>query len=234
MTTELLLGLTGFIFAATATPGPNNALLLASGARFGFVRTLPHLTGILAGCSLMVVLVGLGLGGLIAASPVLYAALRYAGAAYLLFLAWKIAHAGGAWKIAHAGGAWKIAHAGGAWKIAHAGGAWKVAHAGGLSTGAGQARPMRFANAMAFQWVNPKAWIMVVGAVTTYAPRQDFVAHLLLIAMLFAIIGLPVISLWAGCGVALRRLLDRPWRMRAFSWTMAGLLVLSLYPILRD
>ena len=198
MTLDPLLGLGGFIFAATVTPGPNNAMLLASGVHFGFVRTLPHLAGIAAGCALMVILVGLGLGGLIAASPLLYAVLRYAGAAYLLVLAWNIARAGSP------------------------------------AAGRGTDRPMRFGNAVAFQWVNPKAWIMVLGAVTTYAPQDGFAAHVLLIAVLFPIIGLPTISLWAGCGVAMRRVLDRPARVRGFNWTMATLLVLSLYPILRE
>lgn len=75
---------------------------------------------------------------------------------------------------------------------------------------------------------------MVVGAVTTYAPRDGFVRNVVLIALLLALVSILSTSLWAGCGVALRRVLDRPSRIRAFNITMAVLLVLSLYPILME
>ncbi len=199
MSTDLLLALAGFIFVASVTPGPNNAMLLASGVNHGFLRTLPHMAGISIGCVVMVILVGFGLGGVLAASPLLYGLLRYAGAIYLLVLAWKIARS-----------------------------------AGSISTPGGRDRPMRFLGAAAFQWVNPKAWIIVVGAVTTYAPRQHFLRNVLVVALLFGLINIPTIALWAGCGSAMRRVLDRPSRIRSFNLTMAALLVLSLYPILRE
>ncbi len=198
MTGDLLLAFVGFATAISITPGPNNTMLLASGANHGLVRTLPHLAGIVAGTMLMVLLVGLGLGRLLEASPLLYALLRYAGALYLLVLAWRLAQA----------------------------------HA--IRPGEGRRRPMRFADALLFQGVNPKAWVMVVGAVTTYAPRDGFVRNVLVIAVVLALVSLPCIALWAGCGVAVRRVLDRPSRVRAFNITMAILLVLSLYPILLD
>ncbi len=110
--------------------------------------------------------------------------------------------------------------------------AWHIARAGELRVGSGGARPMSFLGAAAFQWVNPKAWVMVVGAVTTYVPREAFFANLLVVAVLFAAINLPSVAVWAGFGVALRRVLDRPWRRRAFNVGMAGLLVVSLYPLL--
>ncbi len=198
MTDELLLAFIGFATAISITPGPNNTMLLASGANFGFVRTLPHLAGIVTGTMLMVLLVGLGLGRLLAASPLLYALLRYAGALYLLVLAWRLAQAGA------------------------------------IKPGEGRHRPMRFADALLFQAVNPKAWVMVVGAVTTYAPRDGFVRNVLVIAAVLPLVSIPCIALWAGCGVAVRRVLDRPSRVRAFNMTMAILLVLSLYPILID
>jgi len=73
---------------------------------------------------------------------------------------------------------------------------------------------------------------MAIGAVTTYLPVQDFNSNLLLIALLFALINLPSVSLWTLFGMALRTLLNSPMRLRAFNWTMAALLVISLYPIL--
>jgi len=93
MTPEILLALILFAFASSITPGPNNIMLLASGANFGLRRTLPHMLGISIGHAVMVSLVGLGLLGLFEALPWLRNALMVVCAAYLLFLAWKIANA---------------------------------------------------------------------------------------------------------------------------------------------
>jgi threonine/homoserine/homoserine lactone efflux protein len=196
MTADLLLALVGFALVTSITPGPNNAMLLASGVNFGFRRSLPHMAGICAGCALMLPLVGLGLGGLFAAMPVLYVMLRYAGAAYLLVLAWKIARSGAP------------------------------------KPGGAAARPFGFMQALAFQFVNPKAWIMMVGAVTTYTPYGSYLRNIMIVTAVFALVMLPSIAVWAGCGVAMRRLLSNPARVRAFNITMALLLVASLYPLL--
>ena len=197
MTGGLLLAFVSFAFVSSITPGPNNAMLLTSGVNYGFRRTLPHMMGISLGCGVMLLLVGLGLGQVFAAVPSLYGVLRYAGAAYLLWLAWKIARAG------------------------------PVAGA------AGSGRPMTFWQAAAFQWVNPKAWILVVGAVSTYAPREAFGRGVVLLAALLCLVNLPSIALWAGCGTALRPFMADPVRVRVFNVTMAALLVLSLIPMLR-
>lgn len=95
MTTGLLLALAAFSFVASVSPGPNNAMVLASGATFGFRRTLPHLLGICGGLIVMVIAVGLGLGAAFRAVPWLYGVLQVVGVAYLLLLAWRIAHAAG-------------------------------------------------------------------------------------------------------------------------------------------
>ncbi len=92
---ELLLPLTLFALAGTATPGPNNVMLTASGATFGFRRTLPHMLGITVGFPVMVAAVGLGIGELFTRYPQLHLALKYIGAAYLLYLAWRIAQSHG-------------------------------------------------------------------------------------------------------------------------------------------
>lgn len=196
MTAEMLLAFMGYAFVTSITPGPNNTMLLASGANYGFVRTIPHVVGISLGCSLMVLLVGLGLGQVFAAAPGLYAGLRWVGAAYLLWLAWKIARSGP------------------------------------IQAGGAAGRPLTMLQAASFQWVNPKAWVMVVGAVTTYAPLEAFTRGILLIAALMIVVNAPAICLWAGCGVAVRRWLTAPGRVRAFNLTMAALLVLSLFPLL--
>jgi threonine/homoserine/homoserine lactone efflux protein len=94
MTAELLTGLIVFAFVASVTPGPNNLMLLASGANFGFRRTLPHMAGISIGFGIMIVLAGLGAGQIFGRWPQLYNILKGASIAYLLWLAWKIATAG--------------------------------------------------------------------------------------------------------------------------------------------
>ena len=94
MTYDLLLALALFAFVSSITPGPNNLMLMASGANFGFRRTIPHMLGVALGFVFMVVLVGAGLVGIFEAFPVSYTVLKVASVAYLLYLAWKIANAG--------------------------------------------------------------------------------------------------------------------------------------------
>ncbi len=90
----VLLGpLVLFALALCLTPGPNVVMITASAVNFGFRRAVPHMLGITSGFAVMVMLVGLGLAGLFQAEPRLHTALKYAGGIYLLYLAWRIAHA---------------------------------------------------------------------------------------------------------------------------------------------
>lgn len=93
LTPDLLTALALYAMVSSITPGPNNLMLLASGANFGFRRTLPHMLGISIGHSVMVFLVGIGLAGLFTAYPPARIVLTVLSAAYLLWLAWKIANA---------------------------------------------------------------------------------------------------------------------------------------------
>ncbi len=93
MTNDFLPALLAFAFVSSITPGPNNMMLMASGANFGFRRTIPHMLGVGIGFTLMIVLVGAGLVRIFDAFPLSYAALKAASVAYLLYLAWKIATA---------------------------------------------------------------------------------------------------------------------------------------------
>lgn len=93
MTSAILAALLGFAFVTTVTPGPNNLMLMASGANFGFRRTVPHMLGIAGGVSLMALLVGLGLMALFEALPLLGGILKVVSVLYLLWLAYKIATA---------------------------------------------------------------------------------------------------------------------------------------------
>lgn len=92
---EQLAALALFCFVTSVTPGPNNMMLLASGVNFGFARTIPHMLGISIGFTAMIVLVGLGIGRLFDLLPWLHGAMKIAGIAYMVWLAWKIANAGG-------------------------------------------------------------------------------------------------------------------------------------------
>jgi threonine/homoserine/homoserine lactone efflux protein len=108
--------------------------------------------------------------------------------------------------------------------------AWKIAQAGAPGEGRAKAVPMTFLQAAAFQWVNPKAWAMALGAVSAYVTVPSAWAYAA-VAGIFACVNLPSVSVWAGAGQAVRRWLDGPGRLRVFNWTMAGLLVLSLWPV---
>ena len=93
MTNELLAGLGLFALVSSITPGPNNLMLMASGANYGFRLTIPHMLGVSIGFMLMALLVGMGLAQLFQVFPVSYTVLKVVSVLYLLFLAWKIATA---------------------------------------------------------------------------------------------------------------------------------------------
>jgi len=95
MKPEALLALSIFAFVTSVTPGPNNMMLLASGVNFGIRRTIPHMLGIAAGFTAMLLLVGLGLGAIVTAVPAVLVVLKVASAAYMLWLAWRLATSGG-------------------------------------------------------------------------------------------------------------------------------------------
>ncbi len=195
MTLDQFLGLLGFAFVTSVTPGPNNLMLMASGANFGLRRSLPHMAGISLGHAFMALLVGLGLGAALQALPQARLAMKIAAVIYMLWLAWK------------------------------------MAHASAPGEGRAGARPLTFLEAAAFQWVNPKAWAMSIGAMAAYA-TEGGAAQVALVAGLFALINFPSVSLWAWAGQGMRSVLQDPRRLNAFNWTMAALLVASLWPVL--
>lgn len=195
MTYDLFAALAAFAFVSSITPGPNNLMLMASGANFGFRRSIPHMLGIGIGFVVMVVLVGLGLAQVFDRFPVAHLVLKAVSVVYLLWLAYKIATAVPA------------------------------------TPGSGRGRPMTFLQAAAFQWVNPKAWAMALTAVTVYSPGTEVWA-VVLVALIFGAINLPSVSTWTLLGQAMARLLQQPRHLRLFNWTMAGLLIASLIPVL--
>jgi threonine/homoserine/homoserine lactone efflux protein len=158
---------------------------------------VPHLIGICCGVAIMVLAVGMGLHVVFETVPVLQVVLKYLGAAYLAWLAWKLANA-------------------------------KPMGEGSKAV----AKPMGFVGAAAFQWLNPKAWMMVVSAVTNYLPHGFHLRDVLIIAAIFIVIGLPCVGAWASFGANMQRVLRDPKSVRIFNLTMAALLLASLYPVL--
>lgn len=197
MPLDTFLALVLFAVTTSITPGPNNMMLFASGVNFGFRRTIPHMIGIGTGFLSLLLAVGLGLGAILHTVPVVYTALKFAGGAYLLWIAWKIGTARTF-----------------------------------RETGSG-ARPMSFLAAAAFQWINPKAWVMAVTAMAAYTIPDMYLASVLIVGFVFALINIPTVSTWAGFGSALRDWLAVPVRLKWFNISMALLLVLSLWPMLK-
>lgn len=195
---NLFLAFVVFAAVASFTPGPNNVMLMGTGLNFGFRRAQPHVFGVALGFALMVALVGWGLGAIFTAYPVLYTILKYAGAAYLLYLAWHLARAGT------------------------------------IDPAEGNGRPMTFLQAAAFQWINAKAWVMAIAAITTYAAFAAFPLNVILISLVF--LGIAVVSSWCWVlfGSALRRFMTNPGAVRAFNIAMAVALVASLYPVFAE
>jgi threonine/homoserine/homoserine lactone efflux protein len=93
LATGPLLALAVYALVSSATPGPNNLMLMASGTNFGFARSWPHMFGVALGFVVMLLVVGSGVGFLIQSSPRLALALKVASVVYMIYLAWKIATA---------------------------------------------------------------------------------------------------------------------------------------------
>ncbi|QRM55891.1 LysE family translocator [Sinorhizobium sp. BG8] len=111
--------------------------------------------------------------------------------------------------------------------------AYKIATSRTLGEGEAGARPMSFLEAAAFQWVNPKAWVMALAAMSTYTDSNNYTLSVLMVGVAFALVNFPSVSTWAGFGSALRDWLSQPVRLKWFNITMALLLVASLWPMLR-
>jgi threonine/homoserine/homoserine lactone efflux protein len=112
--------------------------------------------------------------------------------------------------------------------------AWKIATSTGPNDAQAKGRPLRLIDAAAFQWVNPKAWAMVLGAIASFARPGHLTTDVPLIAGVLVVVGLPCIALWAGAGTMLKGLLRDHRALRGFNIIMALLLVASILPGLRE
>ena len=109
--------------------------------------------------------------------------------------------------------------------------AWKIANAGHAKEGGARSKPFTFLQAAAFQWVNPKAWAVAVGAVATFTTvGGDLLAEVVVMSLIFLLWTIPSASTWAFFGTVIGHFLYTPGRLKVFNWFMAGLLLLSLIP----
>jgi threonine/homoserine/homoserine lactone efflux protein len=111
--------------------------------------------------------------------------------------------------------------------------AWRIATTRAVKERGGRESPMTFLEAAAFQWVNPKAWVLAVTGMAIYAdPARPFLT-VLLVTLVFTLVNWPSVSIWAAFGVMLRQFLADPRRLRWFNLAMGVLLALSLFPLLQ-
>ncbi|AOT07754.1 LysE family translocator [Pseudoalteromonas luteoviolacea] len=196
---EYIFAVALFAFSTSITPGPNNIMVMTSGVNFGVKKTLPLLSGICVGFSVMLMVVGLGFGQLFSLFPSLHFIIKCAGVLYLFYLAWLIARTA----------------------------------AGELEHKTQQ--PMTFINGALFQWVNAKAWIVATGAIAAFTTvGEGYLLQNITIALVFLVAAFPCVGSWLLCGTALKRVFTQGKARQVFNYVMAGLLVLSVVPVISE
>jgi threonine/homoserine/homoserine lactone efflux protein len=188
-----------FAVVAAVTPGPSNVMLVAAGAQAGIVRGLPCLFGVTSGMAVMMFLVPLGLGSLVLGHPIVLTILHWGGAAFLLWLSWKIATSSSRLELR------------------------------------AERDPVGYLGAAAFQWINPKSWLVSASAAGTFLSAEGGtpVTQAASLGALFFVAALPSCFVWLAFGAAVQRLLGSERRLRIFNVAMGVLLALSIVLILR-
>ena len=193
---SLFSGLITYYFIMFVTPGPNNAMLTASGMKFGFMRTLPHLIGIPLGHTVQISLVSLGLGNLFLKFPELQFYMKILCFFYLLYLSWTII------------------------------GSFSV-----IKKESG--RPLKFYEAAAFQFINPKAWTVAITAASAFFPSEEsFLIATAFISITAPLVCFPSICIWAIFGNSLRLFIKDTKIKKIIEYILAFLLVLTAFVIL--
>ena len=197
MTIEQAIPFLIFSLVAAITPGPSNVMITATGSAVGIARGLPCALGAAAGMAALLFTAALGLGQLILGHPEILHVMNWCGAAFLLWLAWKIARAGSA----------------------------------GEPTAT---RPVGFFGAAFFQWVNPKGWLVAVGAASTYLQPEvgSQLLQALVLALLFFTVAFPSGLVWLVLGASMQGLLCNERHARVFNIAMALVLAASVAMIL--
>lgn len=195
MTWGLLVSVAVFSFVTAVSPGPNNTFLLSSGANFGLRKSLPYLSGIMAGLIGMMTALAAGLGVIFATLPWLYQILKWVGFAYIVWLAYLIVRSTS-------------------------------------KSDTAQAQYIGFWKATTFQFVNPKAWVVIGSFMATMVPVGSGFLATAFICLVFLIFTYPGAFLWAVAGQVLKDWLSKPSRRKVFNIASAILLVLSMVPVL--
>ena len=203
MTPNTLFAFLLFALATSITPGPNNILLMTSGVNHGFRGTIPHMLGVNVGFTLLLLGAGLGLNEVFGRFPAIYVVMKWLGAIYFIYFAWRLS-------------------------MATSSPSSDTNHR--PTTG----RAWRFRDGLAFQWINPKGWIMAVGAFSSYIPAMSSTRLIVGAALLFALIGVPCSIAWVAFGSQMRHYLEKGNRRRAFNVAMGLLLIASLVPLFLD
>jgi threonine/homoserine/homoserine lactone efflux protein len=190
MPLEQLLALTILAFVGCFTPGPNNMIATVTGANHGFRAALPHVFGVPFGFSSMLIAGAAGVAALLLTYPVLAALLKWAGIAYLLFIAWQLARP----------------------------------HVTGKDLNRPGMRPLSFWQSAAFQYANPKAWMLAAATAGSFMASNATIARIAIIVIVFSIAAMGSLVTWAWVGAALRSWLGVGLRMRIFNVAMGVLL----------
>lgn len=181
-----------FALASGITPGPNNTLLLHSGAHHGYRKSLPHLLGITLGMIPLFYLVGTFLSQIQLRFPHVQSILFAISGAYILFLSIKIASA--------------------------------------PQPGEGSNRnqsPWSISHAAAFQWLNPKVWMMAVSVFGSGMGGGSGLLRTTVVTAIFALVCFPTMSIWTLFGTKLKSILRNPVGFRVFHISLAIILSAS-------
>ncbi len=190
MSLDQLLALTTLAFVGSFTPGPNNTIATVTGANHGFRAVLPHMFGVPFGFSTMLIAGAAGIAALLIANPLIAALIRWAGIAYLLFIAWQLV-----------------------WPDRSGGAAERTVM-----------KPLSFWQSAAFQYANPKAWMLTAATTGTFMASGATITGVVVVVSVFAIAALGSLTLWGWMGAVLRNWLAVGSRMRIFNVIMGVLL----------
>lgn len=206
MDMALYLSLVGFVIAMSATPGPNNLMLMSSSALFGVRRTVPHFLGVQIGFNLLLVAAVFGLGTLVARYPVALDVVKVGGSLWLAWMALAFVRAGLA----------------------------RPAEPGEAKAPKRRSRPFRTWEAALFQWVNPKALLMTISTAGAYIALADTAGERAMLFMAtFLLFGAPCGLMWVLAGGVINRFLTDRRHARILNFAIAILLLATIAIILK-
>lgn len=193
---DTFLPFTLFAFVASVTPGPNNVLVLACAARFGFMKAMPMVLGACSGAALVVLLVGTGLARPLADHPVAQQSITGIGLVWLTWLSWQLF----------------------------------CAAPTALDRETDARVRMGFWRMAALQVVNPKVWMLALAVIGVFAvPGEGHTLRVAWLSLIFFVVALPSVVLWAWLGASAAKWIALPSRQRLFNRSMAALLLVSTW-----